>query len=399
LDEIVVAETYASIGGFLKNQFLTAKTLAGLAASAILLSGCGNLTNSTTGTPTTTTTTSTTTTTYEYLVYPNESANTLQVGSVYLGPGSLTLVGAGAATYSTPVFVKAHPNNYWIYEANQGSGNIIGFSIDSSAGLTQLPSNPYASITGVDSIAINPAGTFLFAAGTSTIQPYQINTDGSLTALPGSVTQALPASNCSMAFTTTGSGTYLNVAAGDGTANAGIYTYQVDPTTAALTLVSSNTAAGLKFSGIATLATGNIVYATLQESSSDGEVVSFTVNTDGSLSPTSTAVDLAEAPGELALSNSGLLYVGGTASNLFGFTTDVNGGLTAIAGTPYAVGAPINFLNFDPTQTLLYGASTADSLILGFQVGTGGVLTTAANSPYSSSVANPGHFDSVQYSF
>ena len=62
---------------------------------------------------------------------------------------------------------------------------LLGFSISSSTGaLTPVPNSPYA-ITG-PSIAADPQGRFLFVGGPGIISAMTINSDGSLTAVPGS---------------------------------------------------------------------------------------------------------------------------------------------------------------------------------------------------------------------
>lgn len=77
------------------------------------------------------------------------------------------------------------------------SGLIYGWSIASNGGLTAVPNSPYSvgylggiGFTGYPQMNIitNPAGTLLFIAdaGNAVIYVYQIGSDGSLTAAPGS---------------------------------------------------------------------------------------------------------------------------------------------------------------------------------------------------------------------
>ena len=368
------------------------KSLAGMAFCSVLLSGCGNNGTSTT----TTTTTSGQTTTTEFLVYPNSTADQVEVAQVFLGPGSLQLISTGGApTGDDPVFVKTAPNNQWVYEANNQNATVFGYQINSAGVLGSLPNGPYNTIAGVASLDINPAGAFLFAAGTSQVQTLGINSDGSLTAL-FNTTLALPAAPSAMAFTSNTGGTYLNVATGNG-ANAGISTFLVNNSSGQLTAVANVSTPGLTFSGLAANSSGTVLYAALQTSSTTGQVVPYTVGSSGALTAGST-VTLDGAPGELVLTTAGNLYVGTSAATIDGYVANSNGVLTTLPNSPYASGSVLSFLSLDPSQTLIYGSATAANSIYGFQIGSDGSLTSAANNPYQSSVASPGHVDFSQFS-
>jgi 6-phosphogluconolactonase (cycloisomerase 2 family) len=80
---------------------------------------------------------------------------------------------------------RFHPNDKFLYVLD--SNNIVGFSFDASGKLTPLPGFPVATGTVVDSMDIDPKGTFLYVGSSenNNVVGFSINqTSGALTMLP-----------------------------------------------------------------------------------------------------------------------------------------------------------------------------------------------------------------------
>ena len=321
----------------------------------------------------------------ESLFIPNSGGSSTEGASVDLSNAGLTNTGqVGAGT--GPVFVKTHPNQQFVYVANQVSGSVSAYAVAEFTGqLTGLSSSPYPTESTPVSLAIDPTGTFLYASGATAITVFHINSDGSLTSLANQAL-GLPAATAASVMTQNASGTFLNVATGNG-AQAVVFTFAISPSSGLLTAVSNVTETGLAFSGLAV--SGNTVYAALETSSTTGQLLPLAVNADGSLTA-QTPTSLPQAPGEVVTTSSGSLYVAST-SGIFAFTGAATGDLSPITGSPFASGTPIQFLSLDRTQTLLYGSSPAQSQIYGFLIGSDGTLATGAS--FTNGLASPGHTD------
>jgi hypothetical protein len=92
------------------------------------------------------------------------------------------------------------------------------------------------------------------------------------------------------------------------------------------------------------------------------------------------------------------LYAGFAATGqLFGWTIDSKGNLTAITGSPYSasfLGGYIGGVGQDnmianPAGTLLFVSNAVAGTIYVFQIGAGGALTSVAGSPFAVPVTNP----------
>jgi len=210
---------------------------------------------------------------------------------------------------------------------------LLGFSINSStAALTPVPNSPYA-ITG-PSIAADPQGRFLFVGGPGTISAMTINSDGSLTAVPGS-----PFSTTGITPThlvTDGLGRYL-YAVGAST----ISEYSYNQTTGVLsTIAGSPLYTGM--SEVASEKTGKFI---LGITGATNDVFVFSIGSTGALtgatgSPFPTglaAVNLAVSPNGAFVytfnqSNFGALA---TAQPMEGYSLSGAGALTALSGSPF----------------------------------------------------------------
>jgi 6-phosphogluconolactonase (cycloisomerase 2 family) len=133
------------------------------------------------------------------------TANTLSTTTNYTAPAVPSDTGAGMVV----------AQGKFLYAGFQSTGQIFGWSISSSGGLTAVANSPYSApfLVGFNPNAVaqqniitNPAGTFLFLSSPSTAQifVYSVGSDGSLKLVNGF---AVPFSPLNLA--TDGKGKYL----------------------------------------------------------------------------------------------------------------------------------------------------------------------------------------------
>jgi len=128
-----------------------------------------------------------------------------------------------------------------------------------------------------------------------------------------------------------------------------------------------------------------------------GTIDGYTLNTGlGTFEATSgyTAPTVPSSHGGVGMTvaQGQFLYTGfGAVEQLYGWTISSTGSLTAITGSPYSApfldryngGVGQDNIITNPAGTLLFISDALDSLIYVYQIGSGGVLTAAPNSPFS----------------
>ena len=121
----------------------------------------------------------------------------------------------------------------YLYVANGNNTYIAGFGVSTAGALSVLPSSPYNNGVAAQALAITPTNTFLYAATTSGIFCYTINSNGSITVQNSGSAVASDVVATSVQVDSTGN--YL-LAAGIGTSLAAqaIGIYQINATTGAV---------------------------------------------------------------------------------------------------------------------------------------------------------------------
>jgi len=117
------------------------------------------------------------------------------VTSYTLNPDGSLVVGNNYKTGTTPMGLTVDPSGKFLFVANQGSNNVSVFSI-SGTSLTEVKGSPFTTIapgttlaTGPVSVAVPPAGNYLYVANqlTNTISAFAYDgTSGALTPVAGS---------------------------------------------------------------------------------------------------------------------------------------------------------------------------------------------------------------------
>jgi 6-phosphogluconolactonase (cycloisomerase 2 family) len=242
-----------------------------------------------------------------------------------------------------PVDVTVDPTGQFVYMANY-AGTISAFAINSATGgLTAVPGSPFSTAppippsnnSGVNSVAVDPTGKFLYAAlnGSNAISAYTINSStGALTAVVGS---PFPAGSVPMIVRVDPSGRYAYAANMD---SNNISAYLINSSNGALTPI-----AGSPFS------------------SGGG--------------PTGLAID----------PSGQFLYVAnGHSDDISAYSINKSTGEpTPIPGSPFACGAGPWGAFVHPSGKFLYVTNNGAGTISGYTIdGTSGALTPIRSSPF-----------------
>lgn len=361
--------------------FLLAFALTG----AFLLNGCGDDTDLVPPLPNQITAA-------ERIYIPNSGNSSVVARAISRSDANLSDIGVSAVG-TTPKMVKTHPTQRFIYVANQGSDNISAFAVDDNGGLTPLAGSPFAAPLGVTSIAIDPSGRFLYAAGDNNqIRSYSIDGLGGLSN-PNNVALASLPTTVAPVFTRTANGLFLNVA-GATAGVATVETFTVNENTGVLTANSVSTiAGGTSVDGLSLHPTGAVLVASVEDGAAgSSSLLPFTLNNDGSLTQVNASqVALGFDCGNTALSVAGIVYVGSDNTNSVSAFT-VNGGtgaLTALDGSPFAIGQLSNFVVVDPGNTLVYAVDAVNSRISGLGINALGQVAVGAGSPHTNQLVVP----------
>ena len=100
---------------------------------------------------------------------PNHFVATFSINAT---SGALTpLAGSPTSTGQDPLYVALDPSGQFLYTSNVLDSTISGFTVDANSGaLTEVTGSPF-SVTPLNGIVVDPAGKFLYAAGSSPITP------------------------------------------------------------------------------------------------------------------------------------------------------------------------------------------------------------------------------------
>jgi 6-phosphogluconolactonase (cycloisomerase 2 family) len=143
-----------------------------------------------------------------------------------------------------PVDIASDPGGYRLYVANQGSHDMDAYFINRTSGdLTQVPGSPFA-IAGVGHrVVVHPSGHFVYvssatisngAVASSDINAFAVQSNGSLTAVPGSPFALSP--NGLPALAMDPKGQYLYVSGGANSAGS-VEAFTISSTDGAITPV------------------------------------------------------------------------------------------------------------------------------------------------------------------
>jgi 6-phosphogluconolactonase len=267
-----------------------------------------------------------------------------------------------------------------VYVLNSGLGSVAALSL-SSGTATALSGSPSALNTTTNSMAINPAGTLLYVGSLLTgIYVFTIS-NGALT-LGGNNTIVSTSGGAALAVDPTGQW-LLAVTNATGTAPV-LSTYGINATTGALT---NGTTIGLD-AGTATqiVFAPNGTEAFIPLSTGGIDAVSFAPGT-GVVAKLSVLVQPqgnSSADQAVAVNPAGtLLFAAETGtSGVRVFSIGSDGGLSEVAGSPYATALGPHSVLVDSTGTYVYVANATAGTISAFSIGSTGALTPISGSPF-----------------
>jgi 6-phosphogluconolactonase (cycloisomerase 2 family) len=137
-----------------------------------------------------------------FMYVPNRGSNDVSAFKIDAATGALTEIDQNGAAPGTtvaaglgPVSVAVDPSGRFAYVANLNSNDVSGYTIAPGGGLIPIDAHPntagtqnFPAGTNPNSIAVDPSGRFLYVTngGSENVSAYSIESDGTLTEIPGS---------------------------------------------------------------------------------------------------------------------------------------------------------------------------------------------------------------------
>jgi 6-phosphogluconolactonase (cycloisomerase 2 family) len=301
-----------------------------------------------------------------FLYVPNNGAGTISIFSIQAN-GTLTAVGSpvavGSGVSSGPAMIVIDPLNKFLYVTLNGDNKIAGLTIGAGGTLgAAVPGSPFSTGSGPVGIAMDAAGAFVVAVNQNdnTLTYYSLNSaNGQLT--PGRTVQTRSVPLLVNLYTGTAAPVIAPKtveAANSGTSND-ISSYTVNAGTGALTAAATSPTAGVAGNGqVASTQTGTFFYTA---SVSAKKLGGFSVNGSAALtaltgSPAALGATATSA-GVYAHPSDRFVYVGdSTANDIIGFTTTSG---TLSAGTPSPALVSVNSIAGDVQGTLVFALGAA----------------------------------------
>jgi DNA-binding beta-propeller fold protein YncE len=267
-----------------------------------------------------------------------------------------------------------------------------GFRVDMGTGaLAPVAGSPFSIVPDASGITADPMARFIFLAGNSgLIMVYQVGQNGQLTQVTGS---PFPIGLQPQGITTDSTGKFLYVA----TSGNAVAAYSVNTGTGVIAALpgSPYPASNLPWRVVTDVA-GKFLFVSNLDSGS-GDVSAYVINSDGSLTQVSGspfATGSFSGPNGLAVDPSGkFLYVALSGSfqpptqnnQIAVFSIDNNTGmLTQVSGSPFTTGNGPVGIAVTPDRKFLYTADSLDNTISGFSIDTAsGNLTSLSGSPFT----------------
>ncbi len=251
--------------------------------------------------------------------------------------------------------------------------------------LAATPNSAYSLGYIPSAMVVTPGNKFLYVASlTGGIYVYAINTNGSITVQNNGTAVASGFIASALQVDTTGA--YLIVSSASlSTTNAVVTVYSIASTTGLLTSLGNLTVSKPGASNRMTIAANNVnVFLTL----GTGGTEAFTFNaTKGTLTDVGNLPVLAATNADQAVATN--------PSGTFAFVTETgtggvrvltigtNGGLTEVAGSPFAAGTGPTGVVVDASGSYVYVTNRTDNTVSGFVLAANGTLTAISGSPFS----------------
>jgi 6-phosphogluconolactonase (cycloisomerase 2 family) len=317
----------------------------------------------------------------EFSYVANAADNTLSAYRVNATTGALLAVGTPIATGKSPQAVVGTTSRLFVYVGNQGSNDVSAFAVNVASGtLTAVPGSPFAAGTGPQALALYQ-DSYLYVAnrGSNTLSAFAVNaTSGALTPL-SPATYATGQGPSALAVSPYASEL---IVANNGGSND-ISAFVIDRGTGGLTpVVGSPFAAGANPLSLAFGASGKFLY-TANPGGTSPSISGFSVASSGALTPLSGSPFSAAVNRSITFRQGVYLYAT-TGAGVLGYSIDAATGLlTTLPGFPVVSGLDCYSLTIDPTSQFLYVANNASANVSGFGFDDSGGLTPIAGSPFA----------------
>jgi YVTN family beta-propeller protein len=297
-------------------------------------------------------------------------------------------INAGAVS---PNSIAIDPVGQFAYVADGGCGNstfgyVSMYSIDAITGsLTSVGPPVLTNDEGAISVAVSPAGTFIYVANwgagdtAGSLSAYTINPTSGALAYTATIQAPCapppsPGSCAPWSVIVDPSGKFAYVANEGGFAPTSVSMYSIDATTGALTIIGTIAAAG-RANSVAVDPTGKFVYLTNSQSDS---VSMYTIDTTtGVLTPKGT-IAAGSSPTALAIDRSGkFAYVTNSNSNdVSMYTINATTGALTSLGLMATGTAPAS-MAMDPSGKFAYvtNSGSNDVSMYSINASTGALLS------------------------
>jgi 6-phosphogluconolactonase len=320
----------------------------------------------------------------------NTSAATFTATPSYTGPTNLPQNSSGQG------MVVAQGK--YLYALYGGTGQIYGFTISSTGGLTPIANSPFSAAYligsttgGTQAMITNPAGTLLFvlAQSDSAVYVYQIQSDGEL-ALAGS---PVPLTFEPENMATDGLGNFLYITEIGTQVVPELAAYSINSTTGALTAVSGSPFSFGSFGmeQVEGEPSGLYLIGTTSSVVNDPHLYVFNIAQSGTanagavtLSGTPFTTPTGSSPVAIAVQPSAggnVVYsfsvdIGTSYNPVEGYLLSTSGTLTPVSGSPFTtLSSTGGWGQFDQSGAFLFVYDSTSGVLTPFDVGTGGVLT------------------------
>ena len=305
---------------------------------------------------------------------------TVGCGTFFVYPGNLPGGGGSGSTGD------------YVYVANAVTSKLAGFSVGTGT-LTAVSGSPYALGFVPTAVAVNPANTIVFVAGTNGlfgfINAFSIGSGGALSLLTSNNVGVAD----EVAIDVSPDGQWLVGidATGPALGEVLVDEYQITASNGQLTL---GTGGSYSFpsgtgtivpSGIKFAPNGNYVFVAVGTAGD----VEFTFNTNGGALASNQKITLGTGVSDNALTvspNNSYLFVASsvTGGGIAVYTIGSNGVLSSVSGSPFSAGSQPFSVVVNSAGTDVFVANQIDGTISGYSVGSTGALTQLSGSPYTS---------------
>jgi len=321
------------------------------------------------------------------VVYVNDNTSANQIDAFYVNPnGTLQAVpgspfltgGNGGFTFDIDsIAIRPGESPFsgpspFLYATNDGSANVSGFKINSDGSLTPVPGSPFADTGSFPvGVAVSADGRFLFVGLYDyAIDVFRINANGSLTLVPGSPFGIGNSDGYDVLFDHRRNNVISDInntnQVGVLHLNSGTGMLTPIPGSPFTTSTSNNQKMGLRPQGDLLFVAGGGYDA----------VDVLKVAPDGSLSEVSQVPISDFVVGTTVHPYGGYVYFGAVSSaNIYGYVVGAGGTLTPVSGSPFASGGegPTG-LTTDNLGLFLFAVNTFSDSVTSFGIQRNGAL-------------------------